>query len=99
MYPYMPYWDDDRGAEHVSHPDRKALAGSQDEMLAHRVADRFLADPRIRSGHVVVDAQNGVVILEGRLDSEEACEAAALLSWSTPGVRDVSSRLSARSRA
>jgi osmotically-inducible protein OsmY len=64
-----------------------------DDVIARWVADRILDDPAILSGHLVVDVQNGVVILEGRMDSAEACAAASRQAWATAGVRDVSNRL------
>ncbi|MCM4078895.1 BON domain-containing protein [Actinoplanes sp. TRM88002] len=64
-----------------------------DETVAHRVAERILDDPAILSGHLVIDVQNGVVILEGRMDCVEACAAASRQAWATAGVRDVSNRL------
>ncbi len=67
-------------------------------MIARRVADRILDDPAILSGHLVVDVQNGVVILEGRMASAEACAAASRHAWATAGVRDVSNRLTTSAR-
>ena len=64
-----------------------------DELIARRVADRFLRDPEIRSGHVLVAVQNRVVILKGRVDSDDARAAASKQAWSTPGVYDVCNRL------
>lgn len=64
-----------------------------DELIARRVADRFLRAPEIRSGHVVVAVQNRVVILKGRVDSDLARAAAGKQAWSTPGVHDVCNRL------
>lgn len=64
-----------------------------DELIARRVADRFLRDPQIRSGHVLVAVQNRVVILKGRVDSDDARSAAGRQAWATPGVYDVCNRL------
>jgi osmotically-inducible protein OsmY len=90
MYPYWPYWEgranplDDADASDV---------GTVDAALARRVAERLLRPPLLDSGHLVVDVQNGVVILAGRLDSQDACDAASERVWATPGVRDVLNRL------
>jgi osmotically-inducible protein OsmY len=91
-----PYWPDGDGYR-PRHPEElhgeDALGDPVDEMLARRVADRFLGDPVIRSGHVVVAVQNRVVVLEGRIDSRRARDAAGQHAWATPGVFDVSNRL------
>ena len=96
MYPYWSYFTDmwpqaGRGV----HPDADAAAGDRhvDERLAHQVADRIGDDPAMGGAQPEVSVQNRVVILEGRIDSAAAKEAAGRQAWSTPGVYDVCNRL------
>ena len=60
-----------------------------DELLAEQVAKALTADPRVRGARLEITVQNGVVILEGTLDTPAACEAARLRAWAVPGVQDV----------
>ena len=64
-----------------------------DELLVEMVADRLVADVRVRGRRMRVAVQNGVVILEGRVDSPEAKTAAGKQAWATPGVVDVCNML------
>jgi osmotically-inducible protein OsmY len=95
MYPYGPYPDDDGSWWSHTSEGPAATTDLLDEILARRVADQLLEDPQIRNGRVVVAVQNRVVILEGRMDSCEACEAAGRQAWATSGVHDVLNRLTA----
>ena len=69
---------------------------SADEHLAEQVAQALSSDPRVRGTRLEITVQNGVVILEGRLDSPEAREAARLRVWTLPGVHDVCDALTTR---
>ncbi|MCA2219035.1 BON domain-containing protein [Jidongwangia harbinensis] len=93
MDPYRPDGEGDWPEYPQGLQSEGVLGDPVDEMLARRVAHRFLADPAIGSGHVVVAVQNRVVILEGRLDSRRARDAAGQQAWAIPGVFDVSNRL------
>jgi len=64
-----------------------------DELLVDRVADRLVADTEIHGRHVQVSVQNGVVILEGSVDSVDVKDAAGRCAWATPGVNDVCNML------
>jgi osmotically-inducible protein OsmY len=92
VFPYWPYPEGEwpRRDRAPAGPDP---GDPLDEVLARMVADRFVLDPAMGSGHVVVAVQNRVVILEGRLRSAAAREAASRLAWETPGVFDVCNRL------
>jgi osmotically-inducible protein OsmY len=68
----------------------------EDGELARMVGERLLGEPEITGGYVRVSVQNRVVILEGRVPSAEAKAAASRQAWLTPGVFDVSNRLSHR---
>lgn len=90
MYPYWPYWE---GRANPRDDGDGREVGTVDIALARRVAEGLLRPPLLDSGHLGVDVQNGVVILAGRLDSQDACDAASERVWETPGVRDVVNRL------
>ncbi len=64
-----------------------------DQELVECVADELVADTRIRGRHVQVTVQNGVVILEGMVDSVDIREAAGRRVWAVPGVQDVCNML------
>jgi osmotically-inducible protein OsmY len=93
MHSYGPDGEGDSPEYPPGLQSEDILGDPVDAMLARRVAHRFLADPAIGSGHVVVAVQNRVVILEGRLNSRRARDAAGQQAWATPGVFDVSNRL------
>nr|WP_221383139.1 BON domain-containing protein [Actinoplanes polyasparticus] len=60
-----------------------------DDRLADLAAEELSSDPRIRGSRLEISVQNGVVILQGELESEDAREAARRRAWSLPGIRDV----------
>lgn len=62
---------------------------SMDQRLARLVTQRLRNDPWTCLQRVRVAVQNGVVILEGHLESARARWAAVDHAWQTPGVRDV----------
>ncbi|GLZ01123.1 BON domain-containing protein [Actinoplanes sp. NBRC 103695] len=66
-----------------------AVLDVPDEFLLDLVPSRLIATSQIRGKQVTVMVQNGVVILEGPVDSTDAKDAASGLVWSTPGVRDL----------
>ncbi len=92
MFPYWPY-SEGEWPRRDRMPAVPEAGDAMDELLARMVADRFVLDPAIGSGHVVVAVQNRVVILQGRLRTDAAREAAGRQAWATPGVFDVCNRL------
>ena len=72
---------------------RRAPVDSPDERLARMVRQRLYDDPWTCLRRVRVQVQNGVVILEGELESARARWVAAFHAWQTPGVRDVCNML------
>jgi osmotically-inducible protein OsmY len=86
--PYNPAAVGHRGnssAEpHTAREQRNA-----DERLLETVADSLLADEEITGGHLHLRAQNGVVILDGEIDTEDTRAAVSERVWSVPGVTDV----------
>lgn len=93
MYPYSSGREDDQPWWSGPQDSPGQFAGLLDEIIAREVADRFIEDPAIGSGQVVVEVQNRVVILKGWIDSAAARAAAGRQAWATPGVYDVSNRL------
>ena len=65
-----------------------------DEDLAARVAARLRADLSPVGHHIVVEVQNRVVMLEGGVPDRAMRAQAHQVVWRTPGVGDVSNRLS-----
>lgn len=93
MFPYWWPYPEGEWPRRDSAPAQQDSGDPLDEVLARMVADRFVLEPALGAGHVVVAVQNRVVILEGRLRSAEARAAAGRLAWDIPGVYDVSNRL------
>ncbi|XVV10109.1 BON domain-containing protein [Actinoplanes sp. CA-131856] len=60
-----------------------------DETLADLTARALSADPKVCGHYLEIVVQNGVVILQGELDSDDAREAARQRAWTVPGVYDV----------
>ncbi|MCM4083833.1 BON domain-containing protein [Paractinoplanes hotanensis] len=60
-----------------------------DDRLADLAAENLSSDPLVRGSRLEIIVQNGVVILQGELESEEAREAARRRAWTLPGIRDV----------
>lgn len=68
-------------------------ARSADERLAGRAAHALRLDPLVRGRRLEICVQNGVIILFGELESEDACDAAGRRAWDVDGVVDVSNQL------
>ncbi|MEU1968628.1 BON domain-containing protein [Micromonospora sediminicola] len=64
-----------------------------DTRLACRVVEQMNHDPLLRHERICVEAQNRVVILEGRVGSAEALARARALAWAVSGVHDVNVRV------
>lgn len=66
----------------------KETIGQQidDATLASRVKARFAADPEVRARDIDVDAEDGVIVLTGRVDTEAQKEEAEDLAQATEGV-------------
>lgn len=77
------------GATSPADPDRR---------LERAVAAALLADAAVTGGNVDLSAQNGVVMLDGEVDSEAARSAAVARTWCVAGVTDVCNALTVRRR-
>ncbi|MFI6133780.1 BON domain-containing protein [Micromonospora sp. NPDC051141] len=66
---------------------------ADDTRLACRVVEQMNRDPLLRRERICVEAQNRVVILEGRVTSSDVSTRARVLAWAVPGVHDVNVRL------
>ncbi|MEV4704328.1 BON domain-containing protein [Actinoplanes sp. NPDC049316] len=102
MYPWW-YTDWYNGASYPRRPQaadeqrgsaRADTPRTRDERLARAVADAVLADPVVTGGRIDLGVQNGVVILDGEVDTESTRRAVVALAWSVPGVTDVCNALS-----
>ena len=77
--------------------DRRSTGnGDADVRLTHQIAERLAADERTRDQRVTVEVQNGVVILSGAVDDENAKLVAGVTARSVHGVRDVCDALVVR---
>ncbi len=75
---------------------RSTGSGDADVRLTREVAERLAADVRTRDQRITVQVQDGVVILTGALDDEDAKLVAAVTARSVAGVRDVCNALLVR---
>ena len=57
-----------------------------DAALASRVKARFAADPEVKARNIDVDAEEGVVVLTGRVETKDQKREAEDLAMSTEGV-------------
>jgi hypothetical protein len=105
----VPLWSDPDGSSHDDERDRRLVghddaepvrpdwiaeeAIDAEEFLADHIADEMIRDPAIGSGQLTVQVQNGVVILQGHVDTPDTRSAAARRAWATPGVVDVCNML------
>jgi hypothetical protein len=64
-----------------------------EEFLTNLIAEEMIRDPDVRAGRMVVMVQNGVVILQGYVDTDDTRSAAVRRAWATPGVFDVCNML------
>ncbi|GGK99857.1 BON domain-containing protein [Mangrovihabitans endophyticus] len=60
-----------------------------DERLVDEVAAGLVDDVAVTGGQLHLCVQNGVVILDGTVQSESVRAAAVARAWATPGVMDV----------
>lgn len=67
-----------------------------DERLAQDVAQALIDTPAVTGGLVDLHVQNGVAILDGTIDSDDARAAAVAAVGSVPGIRDVCDSLAIR---
>lgn len=89
MFP-IPFFDD---SYHRTAPQPHRPADDPGRQLAFLVVQRLarvLGEP---ARQVTVEAQNRVVLLDGRVDSAATAEAVGGLVWDIPGVADVRNSL------
>lgn len=84
-----PFTDPDDGQDGDFDVTAWVARLNADDRLAGLAAEALSSDPLIRGSHLEVIVQNGVVILQGELESEDAREAARQRAWTLPGIRDV----------
>ncbi|MET8147085.1 BON domain-containing protein [Actinoplanes sp. NPDC049668] len=69
---------------------------SRDQGLLIAVAEALLDDPALTGGYIDLSVQNGVVILDGEVDTQATHTAAVAQAWSVAGVADVCDALALR---
>jgi hypothetical protein len=88
---WLPFDNDDRTE------DRRDWVADEvadaEDFLVDLIAEEMIRDPGIRAGRMLVTVQNGVVILQGYVDTDDTRTAAARRAWATPGVLDVCNML------
>ena len=75
---------------------RPTDSGDADVRLSQQVGERLAVDERTRHQRITVEAQNGVVILSGAVDSDDTKLLATVTARAVPGVRDVCNALLVR---
>ncbi|MEU4690465.1 BON domain-containing protein [Actinoplanes sp. NPDC023714] len=88
-----PQWYGTWASAHEHRRAEPVLGEGQTSTPAAAVARALLEDPDINAGQIEIGFQNGVVILDGQVDSETARTAAGRVPWSVPGVIDVCNAL------
>jgi osmotically-inducible protein OsmY len=71
---------------------RRAIAENwheADERLADRLTQALLRAPGLTGGRIHMCVQNGVVVLDGEVASEDVRMAVTARVWAEPGVHDV----------
>jgi len=72
---------------------QEAKTGLSDAWITSKTKIALFADERVKGRQVHVETQNGVVMLRGKVDSNEAKAAAADVSKGIEGVKDVKNEL------
>ncbi|MEV4703172.1 BON domain-containing protein [Actinoplanes sp. NPDC049316] len=95
MYAPRPARGDDRASAR-----RRAgtSMSDRDERILRAVADALFDDPEVTGGHIDLNVQNGVVIIDGDADSEPTRSAVVAAVWRIEGVTDVCNALTVRKR-
>ena len=66
---------------------------TDDQSLAVRVRTALLNDPVVHANEITVSAQNGVIVLRGRVHDTQEANAAMGVARRIEGVKDVQSEL------
>lgn len=76
----------------------EVAARSRDEQLLRAVGGALFDDAEVTGGQMHLSVQNGVVILEGEVDTPLTRAAAVAAAWSVTGVADVCNVLAVTER-
>ncbi len=87
---FLPFPDDDLPPR-LEWPDE--VADDRSGRLAQAVASRIAGGMNGGIGRITVRAQNGVVVLDGHVESAATASKIGELAWSVPGVADVCNSL------
>lgn len=89
--------DTDETAQRVAGEMRQAAATAADRLedgwLATKIQGQYFADEDVKARFINVSADEGVVTLRGRVDSDAAREQAVTIARNTDGVRQVQDML------
>ena len=80
-------------------PEARQNTPITDAMLVTAIQSKFYGSSSVKGRNIDVDAENGVVTLSGRVDTEAAKREAVQLATSTSGVSRVEDRLTVASEA
>jgi hyperosmotically inducible periplasmic protein len=98
------------GCDRTSRPDNvatpvdKAAPATTDQqhsdpLITARIQAKYFASPDVKAHRIDVDTRNGLVTLEGTVDSEDQREAAASIARTVDGVTRVENKLLVRAAA
>jgi osmotically-inducible protein OsmY len=80
-------------------PQAQQSQPAEDALIVMTVQSKYYASPAVKGRDIDVDAENGIVTLTGRVDTEEAKREAVLLAKGTSGVTAVEDHLSVAAAA
>jgi osmotically-inducible protein OsmY len=83
----------DREREGATDRGAGSTARTDDAALTAKVKAKLLSDERVEGTQIDVDTQNGIVFLNGVVETEEQKRKAIDLARNTEGVRDVEDNL------
>lgn len=72
-----------------AHTGKQPPSLRRDLLLGQAVADALLDDAEVTGGRIELSVRNGVVILDGEVDTEVTRSAAVAVAWSVTVVTDV----------
>ena len=81
----------------IRHETNKANTAVNDMVLAAKVKNEILKDPRLKTSDIHVDSQDGTVVLSGAVNKPEDAIRAVQIARSVDDVKSVDSKLLVRS--
>lgn len=71
----------------------QACSENNDANIANKVKSNIAANGTLTSSNIVVDVQDGIVFLSGRVDNSDKVQTAIIDAQSVPGVKRVDSKI------